>query len=77
MARPFRSAFDSDLIAALRSARFVAALTGASISAESGLATFRAAQTGLWAKEPLNGPHADCVASDIGPQQCAAVRAVR
>jgi NAD-dependent deacetylase len=36
MARPFRSAFDSDLIAALRSARFVAALTGAGISAESG-----------------------------------------
>ena len=35
---------------ALRDARFVAALTGAGISAESGLATFRDAQTGLWAR---------------------------
>jgi NAD-dependent deacetylase len=34
----------------LRDARFVAALTGAGISAESGLATFRDAQTGLWAR---------------------------
>ncbi len=42
--------FDAGLIAALRSARFVAALTGAGISAESGLATFRDAQTGLWAR---------------------------
>jgi NAD-dependent deacetylase len=37
------------LIDALRSARSVAVLTGAGISAESGLATFRDAQTGLWA----------------------------
>ena len=65
MATPSSSAFDSDLIAALRGARFVAALTGAGISAESGLATFRDAQTGLWAKEPLNGPHAECVASKM------------
>jgi NAD-dependent deacetylase len=43
-------AFDAGLIAAIRSARFVAALTGAGISAESGLATFRDAQTGLWAR---------------------------
>lgn len=42
--------FAAALIAALRSARFVAALTGAGISAESGLATFREAQTGLWAR---------------------------
>ncbi|HEV2977300.1 MAG TPA: NAD-dependent deacylase [Casimicrobiaceae bacterium] len=42
--------FDAGLIAALRRARFVAALTGAGISAESGLATFRDAQTGLWAR---------------------------
>ena len=47
-ASPF--AFDEDLIAALRDARFIAALTGAGISAESGLATFRDAQTGLWAR---------------------------
>jgi NAD-dependent deacetylase len=39
-----------DLHRALRDARFVAALTGAGISAESGLATFRDAQTGLWAR---------------------------
>jgi NAD-dependent deacetylase len=42
--------FDDDLIATLRSARFIAVLTGAGISAESGLATFRDAQTGLWAR---------------------------
>lgn len=48
MTSPF--AFDGDLIAALRAARFIAALTGAGISAESGLATFRDAQTGLWAR---------------------------
>jgi len=35
---------------ALGAARYVAALTGAGISAESGLATFREAQTGLWAR---------------------------
>jgi NAD-dependent deacetylase len=34
----------------LRSARRVLALTGAGISAESGVPTFRDAQTGLWAK---------------------------
>ena len=35
---------------ALRKARQVVALTGAGISAESGVPTFRDAQTGLWAK---------------------------
>jgi NAD-dependent deacetylase len=50
MARPSSSAFDAGLIAAFRDARFIAALTGAGISAESGLATFRDAQTGLWAR---------------------------
>jgi NAD-dependent deacetylase len=50
MATPSPFAFDGDLIAALRSARFIAAITGAGISAESGLATFRDAQTGLWAR---------------------------
>ena len=39
-----------ELQRALRAARCVAALTGAGISAESGLATFRDAQTGLWAR---------------------------
>lgn len=36
-------------VAALRAARTVAVLTGAGISAESGIPTFREAQTGLWA----------------------------
>jgi NAD-dependent deacetylase len=35
---------------ALRDARFIAVLTGAGVSAESGVPTFRDAQTGLWAK---------------------------
>ena len=34
----------------LRGAKFVAALTGAGVSAESGIATFRDAQEGLWAR---------------------------
>ncbi|HXK17482.1 MAG TPA: NAD-dependent deacylase [Polyangiaceae bacterium] len=45
----------------LRSARRVVALTGAGISAESGVPTFRDAQTGLWAKyraEELATPEA-------------------
>lgn len=35
---------------ALREARYVAVLTGAGVSADSGVPTFRDAQTGLWAK---------------------------
>jgi len=42
--------FDPILLDALRNARFIVALTGAGISAESGLATFRDAQAGLWAR---------------------------
>jgi len=38
------------LIARLRGARHVAVLTGAGISAESGIATFRDTATGLWAR---------------------------
>ncbi len=38
------------LVDALRAARHVAVLTGAGISAESGIPTFRDAQTGLWAQ---------------------------
>src|SRR5262245_37061047 len=38
------------LVDALRNARRVAVLTGAGVSAESGVPTFRDAQTGLWAK---------------------------
>ena len=44
------SRFDPALVAALRQARYIAALTGAGISAESGIATFRDARDGLWAR---------------------------
>jgi NAD-dependent deacetylase len=41
-------------VAALHGARHVCVLTGAGISAESGVPTFREAQTGLWARyDPL------------------------
>jgi len=42
--------FDPDLIAALRDARHICVLTGAGISAESGVPTFRDARQGLWEK---------------------------
>jgi NAD-dependent deacetylase len=51
----------AELATALRKARKVAVLTGAGISAESGVPTFRDAQTGLWAKyrpEELATPEA-------------------
>src|SRR5512133_3316073 len=40
----------NDLIKKLRTSERVAALTGAGVSQESGLRTFRDAQTGLWAQ---------------------------
>jgi NAD-dependent deacetylase len=49
------------LVEALRSARTVVALTGSGISVESGVPTFRDAQTGLWARfdpEELATPEA-------------------
>ena len=49
------------LIEALRDARHVCVLTGAGVSAESGVPTFREAQDGLWAKhrpEDLATPEA-------------------
>jgi NAD-dependent deacetylase len=42
--------FKPELLSALRDARLIAALTGAGISAESGIATFRDAQDGLWTR---------------------------
>lgn len=42
-------AIAGDLARALRAARYVAVLTGAGVSAESGVPTFRDALTGLWA----------------------------
>lgn len=53
--------FPPSLLNALRSARRVAVLTGAGVSAESGVPTFREAQTGLWARyapEELATPEA-------------------
>ncbi len=55
------TAFPQALIEAIRSAKQIAVLTGAGISAESGVPTFREAQTGLWAKydpQELATPHA-------------------
>ena len=49
------------VVQALRSAKSVAVLTGAGVSAESGVPTFRDAQTGLWARyspEQLATPEA-------------------
>lgn len=51
----------SELIRTLRTSRHISALTGAGISQESGLRTFRDAQTGLWAQykpEDLATPEA-------------------
>src|SRR2546427_1913915 len=45
-----RSDFPTDALDQLRRARSIAVLTGAGISAESGVPTFRDAQTGHWAK---------------------------
>jgi NAD-dependent deacetylase len=42
--------FPPELLRRLREARHVAVLTGAGISAESGIPTFRDATTGLWAR---------------------------
>ena len=42
--------FSTDLINSLRAAQHVVVLTGAGVSAESGIPTFREAQTGLWAQ---------------------------
>jgi len=46
--------FPGEIIEVLRASRSLAVLTGAGISAESGVPTFREAQTGLWAQfDPL------------------------
>ncbi len=53
--------FSPDLLDCLRRARAIAAFTGAGVSAESGVPTFRDAQTGLWAQfraEDLATPQA-------------------
>ena len=56
-----QAAVPEKLVAALRTAKKVVVLTGAGTSAESGVPTFRDAQTGLWAKfspEELATPQA-------------------
>ncbi len=53
--------FPSNLIETLSTARHIAVLTGAGVSAESGIPTFRDAQVGLWAQyrpEDLATPEA-------------------
>ena len=53
--------FAPELLARLKSAQHVAVLTGAGVSAESGVPTFRDAQSGLWARfrpEDLATPEA-------------------
>ena len=53
--------FPESLLKALRTARRIAVFTGAGISAESGLSTFRVPQSGLWARfrpEDLATPQA-------------------
>ena len=50
MSGPFGQTVLEQLRQRLRRARRVAVLTGAGVSAESGIPTFRDAQTGLWAK---------------------------
>lgn len=42
------AAFSKQLLLSLRLSRHIAVFTGAGISAESGITTFRTAQTGLW-----------------------------
>ena len=42
--------FSSDLIRLMRTASSLAVLTGAGVSAESGIPTFREAQSGLWSR---------------------------
>jgi NAD-dependent deacetylase len=43
-----RASFDPRLLSALRAARRIVVFTGAGVSAESGIPTFRDKQTGLW-----------------------------
>jgi NAD-dependent deacetylase len=60
-AHPWRMTIPAELIRQLAAAKRVTALTGAGVSAESGVPTFRDAQTGLWAKfkpEELATPRA-------------------
>jgi NAD-dependent deacetylase len=50
MSQNYQDTIPAELIDALRQAKSVTVLTGAGISAESGIPTFRESQTGLWAQ---------------------------
>src|SRR5213594_3900814 len=50
MLEPTVRTISTKVAQAIRQAHFIAVLTGAGISVESGIPTFRDAQTGLWAK---------------------------
>ena len=64
----FIAGLPARVIAELRRARRVVVLTGAGISAESGIPTFRDAQTGLWARfNPMELASSDGFAAQ--PQQ--------
>ena len=64
---PSAAAVPGALRDALRDARHVCVLTGAGVSAESGVPTFREAQSGLWAKyDPLELATPDAFARDPG-----------
>jgi len=57
--------FPDDLVDVLRNARSVAVLTGAGISAESGIPTFRDSLCGLWAKfDPMQLATPEAFADD-------------
>ena len=54
-----------ELVQAVADARAVTVLTGAGVSAESGVPTFREAQTGLWARfDPLQLATPEAFAAD-------------
>lgn len=62
--RPFSAKLEAAKVA-LRKARRVAVLTGAGISADSGIPTFREPQTGLWAQyKPEDLANANAFAND-------------
>src|SRR5881296_1893039 len=68
MLEPTVRTISTKVAQAIRQAHFIAVLTGAGISAESGIPTFRDAQTGLWARfNPLTLASPDGFAAN--PQQ--------
>ena len=57
--------FDQDLLTQLRDARHGVVFTGAGVSAESGIATFRDALSGLWSRfDPMQLATPEAFAAD-------------